>query len=48
MSIFIGTAAFEGSQLGTIKLAVLLGSVVSAIIGMAILVFAGSLKDNDA
>lgn len=41
MSIFIGTAAFEGAQLGTIKLAILLGSVASATIGMAILIFAG-------
>ncbi|WP_324753330.1 Na+/H+ antiporter NhaA [Roseovarius sp. Pro17] len=42
MSIFIATAAFEGTQLGAIKLAILLGSVASAIIGMTILIFAAS------
>ncbi|WP_187393734.1 Na+/H+ antiporter NhaA [Oceaniovalibus sp. ACAM 378] len=41
MSIFIGSAAFEGPQLDTIKLAILLGSIFSAVIGMTILVLTG-------
>ncbi|WP_171054534.1 Na+/H+ antiporter NhaA [Roseovarius arcticus] len=40
MSIFIATAAFDGPQLATIKLAILLGSTASATIGMSILVLA--------
>lgn len=48
MSIFIGTAAFEGAQLSTIKLSILLGSVVSATIGMTILGFAGKPIRRDA
>ena len=40
MSIFIGNAAFDGAQLATIKLAILLGSVAAASIGMTILIFA--------
>ncbi len=41
MSIFIGSAAFEGTDLATIKISILLGSVVSATIGMVILVSVG-------
>lgn len=40
MSIFIADAAFVGTQLSAVKLAVFLGSVVSALIGTAILVLA--------
>jgi len=40
MSIFIATAALEGAQLNTIKLAIFLGSFASAVIGLVILVYA--------
>ncbi|MDF1609929.1 Na+/H+ antiporter NhaA [Hoeflea sp. YIM 152468] len=42
MSIFIANAAFEGTQLGAVKLAVLLGSLMSAIIGATLLLLAGT------
>lgn len=37
MSIFIATAAFDGAQLESVKLSVLIGSVISAGLGMTIL-----------
>lgn len=37
MSIFIGTASFAGDQLASVKLAILLGSFLSALIGSTIL-----------
>lgn len=37
MSIFIATAAFDGQQLEAVKLSVLIGSTLSAAIGMALL-----------
>lgn len=41
MSIFIATAAFSGPALSSVKLAVLLASTVSALLGIAILQAAG-------
>lgn len=41
MSIFIGSAAFEGAQLEAVKLSVLMASVLSATIGMICLVLFG-------
>lgn len=40
MSIFIASAAFEGSQLQAVKAAVLVGSVVSAMVGVSLLLVA--------
>ena len=37
MSIFIGSAAFEGDQLASVKLAILLASTVAAVLGVLIL-----------
>ncbi|QQA41858.1 Na+/H+ antiporter NhaA [Pelagovum pacificum] len=42
MSIFIATAAFEGLELEAVKLAVLIGSTISAIAGLVILSLAPS------
>lgn len=41
MSIFIGSAAFSGDQLAAVKLAVLIGSLLSAVLGVAILYVSG-------
>ena len=40
MSIFIATAAFQGDELASIKLLVLVASVLAAILGMGILALA--------
>ena len=40
MSIFIGSAAFQGDQLGSVKLAILLASALSAVMGSIILILA--------
>lgn len=45
MSIFIGSAAFMGSQLEAVKLAIIIGSVISAILGVIIL-FAAANRDG--
>ncbi len=38
MSIFIGSAAFEGAQLESVKLAILAASILAAVIGSLILI----------
>ncbi|WP_166434061.1 Na+/H+ antiporter NhaA [Roseovarius spongiae] len=48
MSIFIASAAFEGPQLASVKLAVLLGSVTSAIVGASLLAHAGAATTRRA
>ncbi len=40
MSIFIGSASFEGAQLDSVKLAILIASLVSAVVGSIILTVA--------
>lgn len=44
MSIFIGSAAFEGAQLESVKLAILLASALAAVIGSVILIKASPNK----
>lgn len=44
MSIFIATAAFEGSRLEAVKISILLASVASAALGMAFLYGASRLE----
>ncbi|MCI2399924.1 Na+/H+ antiporter NhaA [Aliiroseovarius subalbicans] len=44
MSIFIGTASFEGPQLDGVKLAILIASLVSAVGGAAVLWMAGRTR----
>jgi len=46
MSIFIGTASFEGDQLGSVKLAILLASPLAAVIGSTILILAANQDDT--
>lgn len=41
MSIFIGSAAFSGDELESVKLAVLIGSVIATMIGMGVLKIVG-------
>lgn len=42
MSIFIGAAAFDGEQLASVKLSILLASLVSGVIGSTLLILAGN------
>lgn len=46
MSIFIGSAAFEGEQLASVKLAILMASLISALIGSVILTVAARRGDK--
>lgn len=46
MSIFIGSAAFDGAELQSVKLSILLASTLGAVVGMAILALASRPKDN--
>jgi NhaA family Na+:H+ antiporter len=48
MSLFIGTLAFEGSELlDQAKLGILAASVVAAVAGLALLARTGSSGDKD-
>lgn len=50
MSIFIGSASFDGAQLDSVKLAILIASLVSAVAGSVILVLGARrpVTANDA
>ena len=45
MSIFISSAAFQGEQLQSVKLAVLLASLLAAILGTIVLMRASSAQE---
>ena len=48
MSIFIGTASFAGDQLASVKLAILLASLLSATLGSLILIVAARKTGTDS